>query len=262
MKPDLTRLKEPALVVVFLGLCLENATAADESTTDANIIAAVDISLSVDPVDARIEIEGMAEAIRTPAILRAIKAGHHGRIGFAMIAWYNGVYPVLVPWTLIGSEREAQAVSDRLQNRFPSVIETMAGTVGRRTDISGAIARSTMLLSTAPYVADRLIVNIIGNGQDNVREGPEPARDVLIAMGGTINGVVLGNDPTVVEYYRQRVIGGPGAFLMSANDADTITEVLVRKFLLDIAIKGADDDTRRFSELEDLRSENDRGCRA
>ena len=46
------------------------------------------------------------------------------------------------------------------------------------------------------------MINIIGNGPDNVNEDAQAARDTAIAFGFTINGVVLGHDPDVIEYFR------------------------------------------------------------
>ena len=79
---------------------------------------------------------------------------------------------------------------------------------------------------------------IIGNGEDNVGEEAAFARERVIALGGTVNGVVLGDDPLVLDYYRREVIGGPGAFLISTGEAAAFVEVLTRKFLRDIVVAG------------------------
>src|SRR5262249_61537855 len=99
------------------------------------------------------------------------------------------------------------------------------------TDLSGAIDHAAILLLTAPFIARRSVVNVIGNGWDNVGEGPLRARDRLVAKGGTINGVVLGFDPVLMDYYRSSVIGGPGAFLPSVEGTRPIAHRLVRTVL-------------------------------
>jgi Protein of unknown function (DUF1194) len=216
------------------------ACAADDTPTDANIVTALDISESMDVEDMRIAIEGMARAIRAPEILQAIKSGRHGRIGFAVFAWHHGMYPEVVSWTLIASANETSSVSRQIEARLKVDVEAEAlnqpkyDHVGRLTDLSEAIERAATLLRTAPYSTDRLVVNIIGNGEDNNGEGPQRARDRVIAEGGTINGVVLGGDPAVLDHYRRQVIGGPGAFLLFADDGDTVAELLARKSRYDI----------------------------
>ena len=229
------------IVAVACTLSGISTTAADRIRTDANIITALDISDPVDPELLRIAIEGMARAVDTPDILRAIQGGQNGRIGFAMFAWYHGgAYPELVSWTLIGSQNEALSVSSqiaswrRMADQAESRTQNRPHHSGRLTDISAAIDHAAQLLLSAPFAAARSIVNVIGNGEDNIDEGPERARDDLIGQGATINGVVIGLSPAVLDYYRQHVVGGPGAFTLSARNADTIAGLIERKLRYDV----------------------------
>ena len=86
-------------------------------------------------------------------------------------------------------------------------------------------------------------MNIVGNGADNMGEPAAPARDRLLATGATVNGVVLGGDPDVADYYRRNVAGGAGSFVIATTAADTLIEVMHRKLLLDL-VAGA----RTFAE--------------
>lgn len=219
----------------------ENA-AAEEAVTDVNIVTALDISDSMDPRATSIEIDGMAAAIVASDVIRAIEAGHLGRVGFAVFAWRDGAFPALVPWTVIASAEDAAIVAERLQSSFRAfAVADQPGPVSmpHMTDLSGAIDHAAVLLLTAPYAAERSVINVIGNGWDNVGEGPRAARDRVVAAGATINGVVLGIDPVLSSYFRDHVIGGPGAFLLSAGNPSAMTDVLARKFLYDIASRGA-----------------------
>jgi hypothetical protein len=60
------------------------------------------------------------------------------------------------------------------------------------------------------------------------------ARDRATAAGITINGVALGHDLTIYDYFKREVIGGPQAFVFSANDPEHLVEVLARKFTTEI----------------------------
>lgn len=218
---------------------LSGAAAGGELATDANIVTALDISDSVDPQAAATEIQGMAHAIRAPEIIEAIQAGRHGRIGFAIFAWRDGAYPELVSWTTIASAADARAAARQLESDFRAFAAAdppAAPSAPHMTDLSGAIDHAAILLLTAPFAADKSIVNVIGNGWDNVGEGPQRARDRIVAQGGTVNGVILGFDPVLMSYYRSTVIGGPGAFLLSIEDPAAMPAVLARKFLYDIAL--------------------------
>lgn len=231
------------LAIVVLGCVLgQEDAAAGELVTDVNIVTALDISESMDSRTTAIEIDGMAAAILAPAVLRAIEAGHHGKVGFAVFAWRDGAFPALVPWTVIATAEDAAMVSERLRSGFRAFAASdLPGPASEphMTDLSGAIDHAAVLLLTAPYEAKRSVINVIGNGWDNVGEGPRAARDRVVASGASINGVVLGIDPVLFSYYSSYVIGGPGAFVLSAGNPAAMTDVLARKFLYDIALRGA-----------------------
>ncbi|HEY1385668.1 MAG TPA: DUF1194 domain-containing protein [Dongiaceae bacterium] len=229
------------LATIALGcILLERDAAAGELVTDINIVTALDISDSVDSQAAAIEIDGMAEAIRSPRVMAAVQSGRHRRIGFAIFAWRDGAYPELVSWTIIASVEDARAVSRRLRSDFHAfaAADPPAPPLSpHMTDLSGAIDHAAILLLTAPFTARRSVINVIGNGWDNVGEGPLHARDRFVATGGTINGVVLGFDPVLMDYYRGNVVGGPGAFVLSVEQPSQMADVLARKFLNDIALQ-------------------------
>lgn len=82
----MTRRAGLGLLAVAAALLCSRLGLADEIVTDANIVTGLDISYSIDPDDMRLEIEGMARAIRSPEVLRAIQGGTHRRIGFAVFA--------------------------------------------------------------------------------------------------------------------------------------------------------------------------------
>jgi hypothetical protein len=113
---------------------------------------------------------------------------------------------------------------------------------GRPTDLSAAIDFAGSALEDAPFAATREVVNIIGNGTDNVGREPEVSRDALVVRGVTVNGVVLGGDPEVLAHYGGSVIGGPGAFLLAADADGHLGEALRRKFLQDLMVAATGDE--------------------
>ena len=210
--------------------------AADELSTDANIITGLDVSSSINAQETMLQINGMAEAIKAPEILAAIQHGRYGRIGFAVFIWADGDYPELVSWRMIKTPEDAEAASQELSSRLQQLLAASTASVGTLTNLSGAIDHASEMLQKAPYAANRAIVNIIGNGEDNVGEDPQRARADLLARGATINGVVVGGDPAVLNYYRQQVIGGRTAFVLSADKAETLVQVFALKFVSEIAL--------------------------
>ena len=212
-------------------------TDADTVWTDANIVTGLDISGSVEPRDAQIQIDGIAMAIRAPEIVAAIRSGRYGRVGFAVFVWAEGTYPVLASWRLIGSSADALSVSDEVADRLHAIIDSgIASRLGALTDLSGALDYGGGMLRSAPFPTLHPILNIVGNGIDNVGDGARPARDRLVAQGITINGVALGYDHSIYEYFHQSVIGGPDSFVLAANDPEKLIEVMARKFVTEIVL--------------------------
>jgi Protein of unknown function (DUF1194) len=229
-----------SVLLAFLTLCgalsCFQAAAAEELSTDANIITGLDVSSSINAQETMLQIDGMAQAIRSPAILAAIQHGEHRRIGFAVFVWADGDYPELVAWRTIGSQEDAEATSREISARLDALLSSSARSVGTLTNLSGAMEHASEMLSQAPFRAKRAIVNIIGNGEDNVGEDPQRARAQLLAGGATINGVVVGGDPAVLSYYRNQVIGGRTAFVLPADKAETLVQVFAMKFVSEIAL--------------------------
>jgi len=227
------------LALSLLSLSAPLPSHADPIATDVNIVTGLDISDSVTAAEMKLEIGGMAAAIRSPEVMRAIKNGYHGRVGFAVFAWHHNAFPELVEWTIISSESGAQAVAAKLEARLAVDVEVEGRKaavfyIGRMTDLSQAVDHAAELLAASPFAAERSVLNIVGNGKDNVGDRASVARDRIVVAGTTVNGVVVGNNADVLDYFRSEVIGGPGAFVIPVLDRTDIAEAMKRKFVNDV----------------------------
>src|SRR5262249_57551510 len=93
---------------------------------------------------------------------------------------------------------------------------------GGGTSISGAIDTSMALLFDNPYRAARRVIDISGDGSNNRGRSVNQARDEAIAKGVGINGLpILSLEPDLDRYYRDNVIGGPGAFVIAPRGHQT-----------------------------------------
>ena len=232
----------------LLGTALAAALAAATATagepaapiaTDANIVTGLDASDSVSSAQLRLELAGLAEALRSPEVLAAVRRGRHGRIGFAVFLWYQRHFPVVVAWRVIGSEADAEAAARALAG-FDIAAFTAAAYrrerfyAGRLTDLSQALDHGRSLLDAAPFAAGRGVLNLIGNGEDNVGEPVEPAQARALAAGLTVNAVVVGGGPGLETYFRDRVTGGWGAFVLAAEAAPSLVAAMQRKLTADL----------------------------
>lgn len=229
------------LAILLLGLILLDGRGApaDGVRTDANIVTGLDLSGSIETLETQIQIAGMTMAIRSPEVVNAIRQGRNGRVGFAVFVWANGNYPVFAAWRVISSPAEALAASNEFASRLDAFLGSEAARkLGQLTDLSGALEYGGAMLRAAPFATDHAILNILGNGIDNVGESPKWTRDRLVAQGVTINAVVIGQDRGVSGYFRSEVIGGPTAFVLSARSPEALVEALERKFVTEIANAG------------------------
>lgn len=106
----------------------------------------------------------------------------------------------------------------------------------RRTDISAALEFSADLLRAAPMRAPREVINICGNGDDNVHASPAAARDRALAAGMVVNGLVIGARPAVADYYRAYLQGGTGSFVLEVRDPKDVAAAMLQKFLRDLNV--------------------------
>jgi hypothetical protein len=62
------------------------------------------------------------------------------------------------------------------------------------------------------------------------------ARDEAVRDGIGINGLpILTVEPGLDRYYRDYVIGGPGAFMIPVNDYDNFADAVLKKLINEIA---------------------------
>lgn len=212
---------------------------AVDSAVDLALVLAVDISRSVDEDEARLQRDGYQAAVRDPRVVAAIGGGMLGAVAIAYVEWAGiGHQRLVVPWTRIGGAGDAAAWSERLAEAPRESISW--------TSISGALAFSRAVLAACPFEATRRVIDVSGDGVNNSGQPAEGERDRLVAEGVTINGLPIVNDRPnfgmspgygLEEYFRAAVIGGPGAFLIAADDFTKFGEAIRRKMVQEIAAR-------------------------
>lgn len=204
---------------------------------DVLLVLAVDVSRSVDEDEARLQREGYRNAVSDPIVVEAIRGGMIGAIGIAYVEWAGAEYQRLVlPWMRIATTGDAFAWAARLEEAPRASLSW--------TSISGALDFSHRVLAEAPFEGTRRVVDVSGDGVNNSGGPVEAARDKLLTDGITINGLPIMNDrPTfgrlppvpLDEYFRESVVGGPGAFVIPAEDFQAFGFAVKRKLIREIA---------------------------
>ena len=226
---------------VLIGLPV--ARAAEE--VDLLLVLASDVSRSIEAPKFKLQRDGYAAAIVNPRVIEAIRSGALGKIAISFVEW-SGVrqQETVIDWTVIRDEATAKDFSAQ-------VIEAPRA-FADRTSISGGIDFAMAQLARAPFQANRHTIDVSGDGTQNSGRAVTEARDEAIAKGITINGLVIRNERNVVHtnppggldaYYRNNVIGGPGAFVMVAENFSSLGETILNKLNSEIAPKGSKVDT-------------------
>jgi hypothetical protein len=93
------------------------------------------------------------------------------------------------------------------------------------------------LIATNPFRASRNIIDIAGDGKNNVNFHPDMARDPAVKAGITINALVItGNLPNLGEYFHRFVIGGAASFVEPVGDFAGFERGMHRKLMREIAV--------------------------
>ena len=227
------------LTGALLGALPAAASAAEQ--VDLLLVLAADVSRSVDAGKFQLQREGYAAAVSDPRVLDAIRSGRSGRIGLTFVEWSGvGSQRVVIDWTVIADAEAAKGFGDRVLEAPRSFAD--------RTSISGAIEFAMAQLARAPLESARRTIDVSGDGTNNAGRDVVLARDEALAQGVTINGLVIlsetplawnpdhTNPPGGLEnYYREHVIGGPGAFVMAAQNFDSFGQAIVKKMIAEVA---------------------------
>lgn len=226
-----------AMLLAVLGPLLLASKAAAQIPVDVELVIAVDVSLSMDLDEQRIQREGYVAAFRDPEIHKAIASGAYGRIAVIYMEWAGPIsQSVVVPWTVIDTPQSARALADRL--------EALPISRARLTSIGAALHFARDLFASSGAKSTRHVVDVSGDGPNNSGPPVAPARDKLVAEGIVINGlpiVLKTSAPSFFDltdldrYYAECVIGGPGSFMVPVREISELKAAIRRKLLLEIS---------------------------
>lgn len=237
----LARFRWLLALLALIGQIPLAAAALAAEQVDLLLVLAADVSRSVDQQKFLLQREGYAAALTDPRVIKAIRSGPNMRIAVCFLEWSGvGAQKVVIEWTVIDGEDKARRFADHVIEAPRSFAD--------RTSISGGIDFSVAQLERAPFEATRRTIDVSGDGTHNSGRDVTIARDEAVAKGITINGLVILSDrpmswnpehtnpPGGLEaYFRNHVIGGPGAFVMVAEDFKTFGQALISKLIAEIA---------------------------
>ena len=200
---------------------------------DLALVLAVDVSGSVDAREYRVQMDGLAEALRDGIVVDALVDQQ------AMVS--------LIQWT--GTSRQKRTVDWRQMVRASDVL-ALADAIAAdervwrnySTAIGEALRSAEVALAEVPQCR-RKVIDVSGDGVSN--EGPMPAtrHAALKAMDVTVNALAIETDGTdLTGWFFENLILGEGAFVMTAHGFEDYPETIRRKLQRET--------TRQLSHLE------------
>jgi len=229
LKRGVTRAAVAAIFFTLL-LCGGTGLAQGRRPVDLELVLAVDASSSVSAGEFNLQMQGLAEAFRNPAVQGAVRAAGDLGVAVAMVQWSdNRKQTLAIDWRVVWDEASADAFAREIDN-------TPRYLIGGGTAIGGAVNFSAYQLRINRFDGRRKVIDVSGDGRTNQGSNPARARDAAVAEGITINGLaILNEDGLVDRHYLANVIGGTGSFVLVADDYSDFARAILEKLIKEIA---------------------------
>jgi hypothetical protein len=234
-------MKRRTALVGSLAVLTTGSVAKADTPVDLQLVLAVDLSRSIDEVEAELQRRGYVEALTNDRVIDAILSGEHKRIAVCYTEWAGTHYQmVVIDWSLIDSAGAARRFADKLAEA-PRTSQSW-------TAVGAALAFAAQRFDNSAYSSRRHVIDISGDGRTNDGPPAELVRDKLVALGIVINGLpVMMNrtnfgrppDLTLDTYYEENVIGGPGSFMIVADNFEHFGRAVRTKLVREVSGIGA-----------------------
>jgi hypothetical protein len=223
---------------------------------DLELVLLADSTGSIDDNEILFQRQGYADAITDPDILSAISLGHDGRIVVTYVEWGDQhSQEIVVPWTVIDGPEAAAS--------FAEVLMSQPRKAFGRNAIGSAITFAHLLIESNNFNGFRRVIDISGDSANSWNGIPiAVARQAALDADIVINGLAIlcnhcSGRPVyydLEEAFRRDIIGGPAAFVVTADDMESFATAVRKKLLLEIA--GVPDEAtfrQRLAAAEDPR---------
>jgi hypothetical protein len=215
------------------------AAAQEKTPVDLVLVLLADATGSIDAKEIWLQRRGYAEAMLDPQVLWAIRnGGEEARIAVTYVEWAGpDAQDVVVNWMVVEDEASARVFGARL-------VAAPREAYGMNA-IGAALLAGLALIEGNRFEGWRKVIDLSGDSAWNPLGPPNAgARDAVLGAGVVINGLaVLCRPPcsgrpraeNLEAAYRDRLIGGPGAFVVTADGSESFAQAVRRKLLLEIA---------------------------
>ncbi len=231
----------PGLAPLLLALlCLAGlgAPAHAERRAALELVLLADATGSIDAAEIRFQRQGYAEALTDPAVVAAIEFA--GPAALTYVEWADErSQHVVADWTIVSTGAEARAFGEAL-------LLPPRQAFGRNA-IGAALIAAKRLIEENDILSDRQVIDLSADSANNWNGPPiAEAREAVLAAGITINGLAVlcracSGRPIsydLEQAFEERIIGGAGAFVVTADGSESFARAVARKLILELVDAG------------------------
>lgn len=215
------------------------ARAADR--VDVALVIVDDVSGSINNDEFNLQKTGYYDAFTNPAVIAAMTNGRNHQIAVAYVEFAADFQiKTVLDWTVIKDAASASA--------FANAMRAAPRSFRGRTAIGAGIDEAMRDLAKLSIPADRKVIDVCGDGNNNSGRDVTAARDDALGKGVTINGLALANESNIPwlqahthppgglgNYYRNNVTGGEGSFVLEIHSYLSFAQAIRRKLIDEIA---------------------------
>ena len=229
------------VVLALIYLFFAQVTLAQPVEVDVKIVISVDASGSIDPAEFRLQIDGIAAALRDGSVQRAVQAGPKGKVLAAVLIWSDAAYPKYpTGWFELRTPETFEAFAAEVE-KFKSSAPGVPAIGGGGTNIGDGLIYAINMLEDNPVPATRLVIDVSGDGPESKPwiEGAvelPAARRIAAGKGITVNGLAIETDIAGLHlWYEANLITGDGSFVERAAEFQDYRRAIIKKLLRELS---------------------------
>lgn len=192
---------------------------------DTALVLTIDVSNSVDVGEYRLQVDGLADALRDSEIIDALV---QGQVALSVVQWSGQDRQQLtIPWMRVRTALDVESIAQqaRLMDRAFILSDTAP---------AEAIYFSLRLFDQVPDCA-RKVIDVSGDGTPNGGSAVRDARNAAERAGVTINGIAIESmGLAITNYYRGALITRNG-FVITARTHRDYPRAIKTKILREIS---------------------------
>lgn len=199
----------------------------------------LDVSGSVDAVEYRLQLDGLAAALTSEKVRQVLFAQPDAPIRIMVYEWSGPEdQHVILPWKILNTPTDLAQVTALLRSHDQRPVTLT-------TAIGSALLAGFSLLDGQTDCWKRTL-DLSGDGPANTGPRPQDISDDLTPTGVTVNALVIGADDRqdrdpgyqdikkLSSYYRNYVLRGPDAFVETALGFQDYATAMERKLLREL----------------------------